>query len=294
MPYYLKKVRNGYKVAKRDDPSKVFSKKALTKEQAMKQMHAIILSEHAKTHGIQGGVLPLTALLKNNIEGGGIIDSIKSRLKVFQGVRLNYRPKDREFINKYGDYAIMALSVYRAPLQKYVKTLLNIVTLGQFKKTVDAHFDEMYHLFLKIDLAKGADRKSIIIEKNETIIIKDFKESDVKNAQSLKLNIPPHMNLRGFLKQAELSTTPDMYFRYDPLSTNCQQYLLTLLKPNGILQMNPQAQQFIYQNPAVLRKELPQLSQQIMKKLTDVAATANVAIKGYGLQKLQTQTPMIY
>lgn len=45
MPYTIKKVSRGFKVAKKDDLSKVFSKKALTKEMAIKQMRAIILSE---------------------------------------------------------------------------------------------------------------------------------------------------------------------------------------------------------------------------------------------------------
>jgi len=45
MPYMIKPVAKGYKVAKKDDPSKVFSKKPLTRERAVKQMKAIILSE---------------------------------------------------------------------------------------------------------------------------------------------------------------------------------------------------------------------------------------------------------
>jgi hypothetical protein len=45
MPYFIKKVKNGYKVCKRDDPSICFSKHPLTREQAIKQERAIILSE---------------------------------------------------------------------------------------------------------------------------------------------------------------------------------------------------------------------------------------------------------
>lgn len=46
MPYIIKKVKGGYKVAKKSDPKKVFSKRPLTKEQAEKQMKAIIISEY--------------------------------------------------------------------------------------------------------------------------------------------------------------------------------------------------------------------------------------------------------
>lgn len=48
MPYFIKSVKGGYKVAKKDDPTKVFSKKPLTKSQAEKQMMAIGISEARK------------------------------------------------------------------------------------------------------------------------------------------------------------------------------------------------------------------------------------------------------
>lgn len=46
MPYIIKPVKGGYKVAKKANPSVVFSKKPLTSVQAKKQRTAIILSEH--------------------------------------------------------------------------------------------------------------------------------------------------------------------------------------------------------------------------------------------------------
>lgn len=46
MPYIIKKVKGGFKVAKKSQPSEVFSKRPLTNKMAMKQRTAIILSEH--------------------------------------------------------------------------------------------------------------------------------------------------------------------------------------------------------------------------------------------------------
>jgi len=46
MPYIIKKVKGGYKVAKKSKPSEVFSKRPLTNKMAVKQRTAIILSEH--------------------------------------------------------------------------------------------------------------------------------------------------------------------------------------------------------------------------------------------------------
>lgn len=45
MPYKIKKVKSGYKVCKKNKPSKCFSKNPLTKDKAKKQMGAIIANE---------------------------------------------------------------------------------------------------------------------------------------------------------------------------------------------------------------------------------------------------------
>lgn len=45
MPYVIVPVGNGYKVCKKNEPTKCFSKKPLPQERAVKQRIAIILSE---------------------------------------------------------------------------------------------------------------------------------------------------------------------------------------------------------------------------------------------------------
>ena len=62
MPYFLKKVKDGYKVCKRNNSSECFSKKPLSKEKAQKQMTAINISEH------KGGAIPLDKDLYEKIK----------------------------------------------------------------------------------------------------------------------------------------------------------------------------------------------------------------------------------
>lgn len=64
MPYIIKKFEDGYKVCKKDEPDKCFSKKPLTEETAKKQEKAIILSE------MKGGALThrQNVLKKFNLE----------------------------------------------------------------------------------------------------------------------------------------------------------------------------------------------------------------------------------
>lgn len=48
MPYLIKKVKDGFKVCKKNEPKVCFSKKGLSLKQAGKQRIAIVLSEKKK------------------------------------------------------------------------------------------------------------------------------------------------------------------------------------------------------------------------------------------------------
>lgn len=60
MPYIIKKAKEGYKVCKKDEPKRCFSKQNLTEETAKKQRTAIILSELglSRKRGGAGNTLP--------------------------------------------------------------------------------------------------------------------------------------------------------------------------------------------------------------------------------------------
>ena len=49
MPYIIKQISpRRYQVCKKDDPTRCFSNKGLTKQPAIKQMQAIIINEHKR------------------------------------------------------------------------------------------------------------------------------------------------------------------------------------------------------------------------------------------------------
>jgi len=62
MPYTIRKFKDGYKVCKKDNPEKCFSKEPITEEMAKKQEKAIILSE------MRGGAVPLDLDLYKKIK----------------------------------------------------------------------------------------------------------------------------------------------------------------------------------------------------------------------------------
>lgn len=52
MPYTIKKVADGYKVCKETDLSTCFSKRGLPYDNALRQMRAIIISEHGLSNRV--------------------------------------------------------------------------------------------------------------------------------------------------------------------------------------------------------------------------------------------------
>jgi len=274
MPYEVRKYGSGWVVINSTTGRRYNKRLHLTKREALAHQRALYANTDIEDEG-EG----LFDDIKDKVKGA--YNAVTSRLKAFQGVRLDYRPDDRKFISSYGDWVITSMTIQRAPVESYVKTLTNILSLGKFKDLLNKHYDDVYHLALRIILSNGSQTKDIIIEKNQTIAISNWKpENDVV---SMPLKIPGNITFKQFLTTAENSTTKDLYYRYDPLTTNCQQYLMVLLKANGILQLNPESKNFIFQDLKILRDQLPSFTQTIMKKLTDAAAVADVAIKGYGL-----------
>lgn len=215
-------------------------------------------------------------------EGAGFF----SRLRGLVDQRLDYRPKDREFIATHKDWIIIEpMTIMREPVQKYLKTFINFLTLGKFQDVLERHYDDVFHLFLIMTLKSpdGSRIEQISIEKNQTIEINPYSKRDDSKAEKFPLVIPEGMRFGNFLDKARASTSEDTYFRYDPLSYNCQAYIKILLDANGILKLNPTAKDFLYQDMSELRNALPEYAKKVMRGITNLAGSADVLIHGYGL-----------
>ena len=66
MPYFIKKVKDGYKVCLRSEPKKCFSTNGIPLENAIKQEHAIEMNEHFEGEGkTKTGMLGLSDYAKS-------------------------------------------------------------------------------------------------------------------------------------------------------------------------------------------------------------------------------------
>jgi hypothetical protein len=235
----------------------------------------------------------------NDITGAGLLDDLKNKIYsgfnaiksrivgVSKGIRLDFSPSIRDFIQRYGGWHIVGMAVMRQPVESYVKTLTNILSFGMFNKIMKERPDDIYHIFVRIVLQSpdGRETKDIITEKNQVIMLKPFEAKDRKNATAFKVNVPGTLTFKQFMDTGRNSTDPNTFFEYDPMTKNCGHWITIMMKANGLLSLNPGLDKFIFQDLKTLQEGLPSFSKRAMKGITDLAAVADVAIHGAGLKK---------
>jgi hypothetical protein len=174
------------------------------------------------------------------------------------------------------------LQIVRTPLDKNVGTALNVLTLGQWEKSVaKSGYDKIFHLFLMINLVNGP---TLIFEKNETVRFRqvDFNKdvnnktemSTVEKYASRKLTV-----LQLFQNTLD-SMGKDLFYTYDAFQNNCQAFVKNILGANGVL--TERNLRFIDQDAESIAKSLPSYTKPLASRITTLARKGR-EILGLGL-----------
>lgn len=247
--------------------------------------------------------------LRRNLSGGGFWDTLKeytgkvvnefvnpesvlrTRVKdVSKGIRKDkYPPSARRTISKYSNWVIDDMTIRRDPIQSFINTAFNLLTLGKWDEVKRKYnYDKLFHLglILKLKNPNTGEIVPIIVEKNEVINIGPIKKLD-KDTQTLELPKPSlTISLLTFLNNAE-QNMPN-YFMYDAFVNNCQDFILGLLKYNDLL--TDEARVFIKQPVDKLLVDLPSYIKPVAKNITDLGGLANVVLEGEGKKKLEKKS----
>jgi hypothetical protein len=241
---------------------------------------------------IQARVQALQQQLSGNPQSGeGIIsdtiDAVKSGAsKVGQYAKAVvfgrgevYPPKVRTLIEKFGTSKITSAELRRSPVQSLLTSAMNALTFGKFKKNMSqTPYDQLFHLQIVLTLENGT---KLLLEKNEVI------NMDVLTSQSLPkgtevLPITPFTSvvLNDALEKTKASMGSKAYFDYNAENNNCQDFISSFLKANGIGGASDYA--FVKQDTKKLFKGLSGLAKTAYT-LTELGERANVALTGAGM-----------
>jgi hypothetical protein len=240
MPYEIVRVDHGYKVMNRIN-GKVFSMHPLPLKVAKKQMRALMekyMEEQAKH--------PEMFRHEKHLQGAGIGDIFSKVKNVFTNDR---SPAVDEIMKKYGFFNITGFAIHRTPVQKILQSVLNVVSLGKFKKSLEEKYDEVFHLFIvfRLQYGDGPDKfiTYFLTEKTPNITVeqrKDFGSPHTK-LEDIRIGTVTHpVTVKQMYDAAIKAQGPD-FFRYNAYSNNCQVYIKNLLNAIGITEFDS----FIYQ-----------------------------------------------
>jgi len=208
----------------------------------------------------------------NEQDGEGIFD-------MFQRDPNKNPPKVRQLLSIYGDDKIIGVMAFRKPVQSYVITALNAISLGQFKSAVNSlGYDKLFHLGLKIT-SKGEKNgvNEWLIDKREVIKMEKWKNSD--GLETITIETPSNLRISELFSQTQ-NYMGSKYGAYDSADNNCQAFIIAMLKANNM--GNQEVYNWIKQDTEQLFERMPAWIRKFSRGVTDLASSANRLIEGEG------------
>jgi len=184
--------------------------------------------------------------------------------------------------------------IRRAPIFSVIDKALNFITAGKLEEAKRKYnYDKLFHLSMvvAIKMEDTGIEKRFLVEKNEVINITDAFKSD-GSEEYMRVPVPCCITFREMMDKAQQSQGID-FFKYDAFRNNCQVFLMTILRANGL--MTPQIQAFILQDVGSILKELPAHTSPFANLTTNLAAVADRVLQGNGLtisrMRMLNETP---
>jgi hypothetical protein len=202
---------------------------------------------------------------------------------VSRGVRLDYPPRVRDILSKFGNSPIVSLHVRRDPIRSMLHTVLNLITLGRWNTARQKYnYDKLFHLGLEAVVRPNPESELVhrfTIEKNEVINISPAKSVDA-DTEMVPVDLREKSLTINQLLEGGKAIQGDGFFRYDAWTNNCQDFIVALLRGSDI--STDSLEKFVKQPLEKLLPELPGYTAKLARATTDLAAIGNVALYGRG------------
>ena len=229
----------------------------------------------------------------NPFEGNGLVTDIVGTIKktakktrkiikktaqsvktIAQGGRDDYPPSVRRLLAANGNKKIVSAIINRKPVDKKLSGLLNVLSLGQFKKNIDSEpYDDLFHLSISL---RTEDGTNILTEKIEVI---NLAKKTRKGGENLPVTPFAGGKTLNEIMENTKKRMGDKFFGYSARNNNCQDFIMALLQSNGMGDTNDFS--FVKQDAKQMFKGLKTLSK-VADFITDLGGATNVLIKGTG------------
>lgn len=227
-------------------------------------------------------------ILKNI--GNAIKSHLKSSVNVIKDVFFfppNALPGgSQKVFNAHKGDIIKEITIRRAPINSAVSSVLNVLTFGSYKKAMkNLNYDSMFHLSMVVK----TNRAHILVEKNERINISTTIKRE-SNTEEVDVPVSKSVTLDAFLENARKAMSDRRFFQYNAFENNCQDFLLGLLKANGMA--SAEVSKFIKQDAEKLVAQMPGYIKKISQFATDAGGKISQITSGQGrTRKKKTRAP---
>jgi hypothetical protein len=175
----------------------------------------------------------------------------------------------KDLLAKCNDWTVSSISIGRNPVQSAIQGFLKTVS------TVP--YDNLFHLFMVFNCSNG---KKVLLEKNARI---NMSMTIPSMTDRIELTNVPHYTIKEYVAKTKAYMGPK-FIPYHPDSNNCQDFILSVLKSNGI----SQGHDFVKQNTEMIFKNKGWLSS-TAKSVTDLGGYADALLKGGMLKKMKAR-----
>ena len=220
---------------------------------------------------------------KHQKHGSGVVDWIKNKVSDVFKIRNGYNNLSSKTIKDYGDWKIFKLHIYRKPIDSVLEKVLNLISLGKFKKgMIESEYDKMFHLglFAIIGNEKG-QFVNILIQKNAVIEISKTSFNISSYGENIPIVINKPLTINQLLEKGQ-KELGDKYFKYDAFTNNCQMFIKALLSGSNLY--NDKLNNFVYQSLDIILKNLPNSTPKIAKMITNLGGLTDKLL-GNGKKK---------
>ena len=226
----------------------------------------------------------------HDYNGQGFFDSLKSGIKnvygrvkgFITGVRDDYMPSVRKLLQEIQGKKIVKMIVVIDTIKEEIHMLANAISMNEinkFKKEVS--IDDLFHLFCVCTLDDG---QMIRFEKNAEIeAFKISKIQQIDKSNIFECVVPNQISLNELLDNTRQKIGDRLFFDYNSMFSNCQDFIYNCLYHNGYESTNPKMKSFIKQDLTKLAKNMSSTSKTIMNTLTDLGKKTSILIGGAGL-----------
>lgn len=182
-----------------------------------------------------------------------------------------YTPGVQNVLAKCGNDIVTNIRVCRELVPSSTESLLNALSLGKWNELKKKYgYDRFFHLYMLFD----AGGKTLMLEKNQVINLSYYYRSC---EEGMPVSAGGTFTLNQMLDKTKASMGDEKFFTYDPLSNNCQNFIIGILRANGLL--TSALESFVFQNIKQIVDELPDYMKPIAKGLTDVARVIDTTLQ---------------